>query len=32
LTLTQIYNVLEKLRQGEALAEADEAIRTKASS
>ena len=29
LTLTQIYNVLEKLRQGEALAEADEAIKDK---
>ena len=29
LTLTQIYNVLEKLRAGEALSEADEAIKTK---
>jgi hypothetical protein len=28
LTLTQIYNVLEKLRAGEALDEADEAIKT----
>ena len=29
LTLTQIYNVLEKLRAGEALNEAEEAIKTK---
>ena len=29
LTLTQIYNVLEKLRAGEALNDADEAIKTK---
>jgi hypothetical protein len=29
LTLTQIYNVLEKLRRGEALAEADEVIKDK---
>ncbi len=29
LTLTQIYNVLEKLRAGEALNEADEAIKTR---
>ena len=29
LTLTQIYNVLEKLRAGEPLNEADEAIKTK---
>ncbi|MGD0183843.1 MAG: DNA methyltransferase [Roseiarcus sp.] len=29
LTLTQIYNVLEKLRGGEPLGEADEAIKTK---
>jgi hypothetical protein len=29
LTLTQIYNVLEKLRAGEPLSEADEAIKTK---
>jgi len=29
LTLTQIYNVVEKLRRGEALAEADEAIKDK---
>ncbi|MDE2116055.1 MAG: class I SAM-dependent DNA methyltransferase [Hyphomicrobiales bacterium] len=28
LTLTQIYNVLEKLRAGQALSEADEAIKT----
>jgi hypothetical protein len=29
LTLTQIYNVVEKLRQGETLSEADEAIKDK---
>jgi hypothetical protein len=29
LTLTQIYNVLEKLRRGEVLSEADEAIKDK---
>jgi hypothetical protein len=29
LTLTQVYNVLEKLRAGESLDEADEAIKTK---
>ena len=29
LTLTQIYNVVEKLRRGETLAEADEVIRDK---
>ncbi len=32
LTLTQIYNVLEKLRAGEKLDARDEGIRTKASS